>query len=312
MLAVDIFSFLIVCVVIAGSGHILVTSLIKVARYYGLREFVVGFILMAIITSVPELFVGVVSALNGVSSLSFGDIIGANIVDLTLAVGIAALLGKRIKIESELEKRDIFYSSMITVTPLLLFLDNQLSRIDGIILLIIFSLYLVRLITQRAHFRRIVADHVTRKLMKKELLFFLISLAVLLIGANYLVKLATSLSAELTLYPIVIGLTMVSIATTLPEITFNTHSVLKGYSGMAMGDLLGSLVVNSSLILGIVAIIQPIQAYFLSFVISSISLMAVLALFIIFAKTEKEISWGEGIILIMFYTVFVISSLTLG
>jgi len=286
-----------------------VKSLIKIARYYGLREFVVGFILVAITTSIPELFVGILSTLSKIPSISFGNIIGANIVDLTLVVGITALLGKRIKIESEIEKRDVIYTFFIAILPLLLFLDHSLSRIDGIILLIAFFLYIVRLITQRKHFRKVISNHASKKLIPKEILLFIISLIILLISAKFIVQFATILASELLLPPFLIGLIIVSIGTTLPELCFNVNSILKDYSGMAMGDILGSVVANSSLVLGIVALIYPIEAFFLSFIIGALFLISTLIILIIFTKTDHEITWREGLVLLIFYVLFIISSL---
>jgi cation:H+ antiporter len=309
MITTDLLFFSLACVFLAFSGHFVVKSLIKIARYYGLREFVVGFILVAITTSIPELFVGIISALSNISALSFGDIIGANIVDLTVVVGATALLGKRIKIENEIEKKDVFYTFFIALLPILLFLDHNLSRIDGIILLVAFLLYIFRLIIQRKHFRKIVSDHVSKSLLRKELILFVISVIVLLLSARFIVQFAVSLASELSLHPILIGLVIVSIGTTLPELLFETNSVLKGFSGMAVGDLLGSVVANSSLVLGVVSIIQPIEAYFVSFAIGAGFLIVSLSAFIVFARTEHEITWKEGLILLIFYILFVITSL---
>ncbi len=309
MLFIDLLFFSLACAGLAISGETVVKSLIKIARYYSLREFVVGFILIAIMTSIPELFVGIMSVLSQVSSISLGDIIGANIVDLTVVVGIAALLGKKIKIESEIEKKDIFYTAVIAILPIILFLDHNLSRIDGVILLFAFSLYIIRLITQRKHFRKVIADHVSKKLLKKEFILFIVSLIVLLISARFVVNFAILLVSDLSLSPVLIGLTIVSIGTTLPELFFETNSVLKGHSGMAVGDLLGSVVANSTLVLGLVSLLQPMEAYFISFAIGAGFLILTLTAFIMFARSEKEITWKEGIVLLIFYMAFIITSL---
>lgn len=309
MIFTDLIFFSLSCIFLAVSGHYVVKSLIKIARYYGLREFVVGFILVAITTSIPELFVGVLSALSKIPALSFGNVVGANIVDLTLVVGTTALLGKRIKIENEIEKRDMLYTFIIAILPLLLFLDSILSRIDGIILLAAFSFYILRLIIQRKNFRKVISNHISKKLIPKEILLFIISLIILLVSAKFIVQFATTLTSELFLPPFLIGLIIVSIGTTLPELCFNINSILKGYSGMAMGDILGSVVANSSLILGIVAIIYPIEAYFLSFIIGALFLTSILITLMIFARTDHEITWREGIVLIIFYVLFIISGL---
>lgn len=308
MLIINLLFFLISCLVLAISGHLVVKSLVKVARYYRWREFVIGFILIALATSIPELFVGISSALTQIPSLSLGNIIGSNIINLTLIIGVAALLGKKIKIEKEIEKKDLYYTSVIAILPIILFLDHELSRIDGIILLIAFSLYIFRLITRIGHFKK-VSNGVAKKEVPIKLITFIISLIILLISANFVVEYSSLLIIDLALPPILIGLIIVSVGTTLPELSFEVYSILKGFSGMALGNLLGSVVVNSTLVLGITSIILPIQAYFPSFIIGTLFLLINLILFIIFAKTKKEISWKEGIILIILYVIFTISSL---
>jgi len=290
------------------SGHLVVNNLVKIAQYYELREFVIGFIIIAIATSIPEIFVGISSALSQIPSLSLGNIIGSNIINLTLIIGVATLLGKRIKIEKEIEKRDIIYTSIIAILPIILFLDHELSRFDGILLFIAFSFYIIRLISRSRHFKR-VSNGVARKEVPIRLITFITSLIILLISARFIVEYASLLIVDLALPPILIGLVIVSIGTTLPELSFEVYSILKGFSGMALGNLLGSVVINSTLALGITSIILPIQAYFPSFIIGTLFLLINLILFIIFAKTEKEISWKEGIILIMLYVIFTISSL---
>ena len=307
MLIINLLFFLISCLVLAISGHFIVKSLVKIVQYYELKEFLTGFIIIAIATSIPDLFVGVSSALNQIPSLSLGNIIGSNIIKLTLIVGVAALLGKRIKFEKEIEKKDIIYTSVIAILPIILFLDHELSRIDGIVLLIIFSLYVFRLITRSGHFKK-VSNGVARKEVPINVINFIISLIILLISAYFVVEYSSLLITDLALPPILIGLVIISLGTSLPELSFEIYSVLKGFSGMALGNLLGSVVVNSTLVLGITSIILPIKAYFPSFIIGTLFLVINLILFIIFAKTKKEISWKEGIILIMLYVIFTISS----
>jgi len=308
MLFTNLLFFLIACVFLAGSGHLVVKSLVKISKYYEFSEFVIGFIIIAFATSLPELFVGLMSSLSQVPALSLGNVLGANIINLTLVIGVAALLGKKIKIESEVEKRDIFYTSIIAILPLVLFLDHQLSITDGIALILVFVLYIARLYVQRKKFKKVV-DGVVKKEIPKGVITFIISLIILLLSSRFIVHFASILAMELALQPILIGLVIVSIGTTLPEISFEAHSVIKGYSGMALGNMLGSVVTNSTLVLGVCASIYPIEAYFPSFLAGAIFLLAVLGIFGIFAKTGKEISRKEGFVLLILYVIFITISL---
>jgi len=308
MLFINLLLFLVACGLLTLSGNFLLRSLEKIAKSYELREFVIGFIVIAFATSIPELFVGIISSLEKIPSLSLGNIIGANIVNLTLVIGMVSLLGKTVKVESEIEKRDIVYTSMIAILPLVLFLDGELSRFDGIVLLFMFFLYMLRLFFQRKRFKKVL-NGVVRKEIPIETVIFIISLIALLISSRFIVQFASDIALELALPPILIGLVVVSIGTTLPEITFEIYSVLKEYSGMAMGNLLGSVVANSTLILGIASVIYPIRAYFPSFLGGALFLMLSLLVFGIFAKTGKEITRKEGMIFLILYILFLIFSI---
>ncbi len=308
MLFINFAYFLIACFFLAVGGNLVVRSLSEVARHYHMREFVLGFVLVAISTSIPELFVGVFSALEHIPAISFGDVIGANIVDLTLVIGFAALLGKRVFVEKEINKDDILYTTLIAFLPILLFFDQQLSRIDGLILLSVFALYIVMLVKRRKHFHAL-KDGISKARVLLDIIIFIVSLAILLVSAKFVVETAEIIAVELAFPEILVGLLIVGIGTTLPEMSFEINSVRKGFCGMALGDMLGSVVINSCLVLGIASLIYPITAEFLPFLIGSIFLMVILGIFAVFAKTERVITRKEGLILILFYIMFVVTSI---
>ena len=309
MIIVYLIYFLIACFFLTGSGYLLVKSLIKVDKYYHIREFVIGFLLIGITTSMPELFIGIISALNDVSSLSFGNILGADIVDIAFVVAIVALLSKGIKFEAELEKRTIFIVASMVLLPLILFLDQEISRIDGIILIIAFFLYIIRLLIVRKKFKAPENGTVSKRELHKDIILFIISLTVLILSARLVVYAASQIAIWLSLPSFVIGLIVVSIGTSLPELLFEVNSVRKGHSSMALGDLFGSLAFNSTFILGIVSLISPIQVQFSSFIISSTFIIISLLTFLVFARTGKEITRKEGVMLLILYILFVIFNL---
>src|SRR3989338_7469329 len=135
MLLISLILFLISCLVLVVSGGFLVKLIVKIASYLRLSEFVVAFIIMAFSTSIPELFVCISSAISGNPALSLGNVIGSNIADLTLVIGIVALLGNGIKPQNPLIKKDSLFMFLIALVPIaLMIFDQTLSRIDGIIL----------------------------------------------------------------------------------------------------------------------------------------------------------------------------------
>lgn len=288
-----------------------VKGLGDVLRYYRLHEFIVGFAFIAIATSVPELAVGILSALDGIPALSFGDIIGSNVVNISLVLGTVAVVGRGVKVESQIVRREFYLVSLLAMLPILLFLDGHLSRVDGTMLLLAFGAYLYTLIKERKRFRRVV-NKVTRSKMSRGMLSFVIGMIILLLSAKSVVRSAEFLLVDLGLPAILIGLVFVSIGTSLPELAFQTHSVREGFSSLALGDLMGSIVTNATLILGIVSLLHPVEAHFLSFGAGSLWLLAVLALFILFGKTKHKISRLEGALLFIFYLGFLMLTWFIG
>jgi len=301
------------------SGYYLVKSMKKLCGYLKISEFLSGFIILAIGTSIPELFVGISSALNKSTSISLGNVIGANIADITFVIGIPILLVRGFKIKSRETVKDSFIMVIIASLPLtLMIIGNQLSKIDGIILITVFFSYIYYLWMQRGVFTRHYEENkFKRYLIIVYTLLFLITIFFVIKSADYAVKYAISISEELDLPKILIGLFLVAIGTTIPELIvgINTiirglivgiNTIIRGYSEMGIGNVIGSVVVNSTLILGVTSLIYPITANFLLFITSGIYMLIVCFIFATFIASGNRLDWREGVSLVLLYIFFVI------
>ncbi|MBI2667404.1 sodium:calcium antiporter [Candidatus Woesearchaeota archaeon] len=304
-LVTDIVILVISALVLAKSGASLVSSLSKLARFLRVSEYTVSFVIMAFATSIPELFIGILSAINETPELSLGNVIGANIANVTLVIGIVSLLGRNIKIKDKLIFRDSFYMLIIAVMPILLMIDHTLSRFDGFLLLIMFFVYIYVLMKNKIPMDEDEKD-VGYTEVFKNLGIFLFSILLLLGSAQFLVRSAQSISIDLNIPVLLVGLFIVSIGTTLPELVFNTKAVLLGHKEQALGNTIGSVIVNSTAVLGTAALITPITSQFTLFLISASFMMVSLFLFMTFIRGNKGLTWREGIALLMFYLLFVI------
>jgi len=312
-----------------------VDALAKISAFFKWSEFLVAFILMGFMTSVPELFVGVTSALNKTANLSLGNLIGANIVNLTLVMGLAAILSRGIKIETSIAKRDAMFTLLMVVIATALMMDGVLSRVEGVVLIFIFFIYLIQLfhsnqkrfpyfiirILQALRFsvngEKFHKEYeVNGKKSPKEILWdfvkFGIGLALLLGSARLIVYLAGAVAQELGLPMIFLGLVILSIGTTLPELTFGIKAVMSGRREMILGNTFGSVIVNMVFILGIVALINPITIASFGVLMASIVFLIVLLLvFSIFIRSQSRLSWQEGMVLVLFYILFLVGTLFL-
>lgn len=293
-------------ILMAKAAEIIVNSLIMIARFLKMSEFAVSFILMATATSLPELFVGINAALDGNSVLALGNIIGSNIVDLTLVVGITVLLVQNIRVRSAIAKKDSAYMFLLSTFPFIFLLDGSLSRLEGITLVCFYLLYISRLLKMKNEFSK-YPNHVSAKKAFYSLLHFLIGMILLIGISKILIFAAEKLAINLGIPLPLIGLVLVAIGTSLPELIFETKAVKKSHSEMVLGDLMGSVITNATLVLGITAIINPIEIQVKSIFYSSIIfLFFVLLLFNIFIRTERKLETIEAIILIFVYIGFII------
>ena len=307
-LIINLALFLTSCIVLVLAGSWLVRSLSKISGFLRISEFVAGFIIMALATSLPELFVGITSALTKNTALLLGTVIGSNIANLTIIAGIPILLARGMKIKSRRTKTDALYLVFISIIPLtLMLIGRQLDRIDGAILIVIFFVYARRMYLQRKIFKKeYEEDRFKRKTIFLTTLLFVISLAILFFAAKFVVKYATALSLDLALPPIIIGIFLIAIGTSLPELAFGSQAAIKGHSEMVLGNLIGSNIANLTLILGVTALIYPISSDFLLFITAGVYMLIITFLFATFVESGSKLYIKEGISLILLYMFFII------
>jgi cation:H+ antiporter len=276
-----------------------------------MNEFIAAFILMAICTSLPELFVGISSALAGKPAFSLGNVIGSNIVDLTLVAGIAVALARGIKIGNPALRKEVYGMVILAALPMvLMFIGHELSRFDALILLGAFAVYMYRMLAT-AHTQRTMRDHVSPGAGIGAFCLFVACAVGLYVSANLVVHYGTQLAVDLALPPILVGLFFVALGTSLPELTFSARAALTKHAPLALGDLVGAVVVNSTIVLAVTALITPIVNSFFVFVTSAVFMVAITFLFATFIASGNKLTWREGISLILFYAVFVIVELNL-
>lgn len=260
---------------------------------------------MAFATSLPELAVGISSSLVKNSAIALGNVIGSNIADLTLVIGIAIIYSRGIKVRPLSVKKDTVYMLLITILPVVLFLiGNKLSRIDGFILIAIFSIYTYKLIKKRVKFRKKFEDQIPRWDVIFNVFILILSLVLLFFSSKYVVQYAVFISNELFIPIILTGLFIVALGTSLPELVFSLASASKGHSEFTLGNIIGSVVVNSTLVLGVTSLIWPITANFIFFLISSAFMVLVSLIFLTYVFSGSNLDWREGISLVFLYVFF--------
>jgi cation:H+ antiporter len=314
LIAINIVIFIISIFLLAFSSKWLIGALSRIALFLKIKEFVVAFFIMAFATSLPNLAVGIISAFKKIPQLSFGDVIGGNIVDLSMVLGLAALISKKcISCESRTVQKSSIYTIFIVVLPLLLIFDGVLSRIDGVILLLSFAIYAFWLFSKRERFTKTYEDSVEYtdlKRLLKDLGLLVLGVTLLLLSAEGVVKTASFFSVAFLLPLSLVGLLIVGLGNCLPEAVFSFRAATKEENWMILGNLMGSVIMCATLVLGVVALIQPIQiSDFSPFAVARVFMIISVLFFLFCIRTGQRITRKEGLILIGVYVFYLLTEI---
>jgi len=294
------------------SSNFLVESLKKISKFLGWKEFVVSFFIVAFSTTIPNFVVDVTSAIKNVPHLALGDVIGTNIVDLTLIVGVSALISKAgLSLPSRTVQGSSIFTILVAILPLILILDGELSRADGILLIFTFLIYLFWLFQKKERFEKIydgIKEPLTLNFFFKNLLFLFFSISILLLSAQGVVKSALFFSSFFKVPLTFIGALIVGFGTALPEFSFCFQAAKKSQDWMIVGDVMGSVILTTTLVLGTVSLISPIKNLsFSQLLVARIFLLISAILFFVFVRTDKKITKKEGFFLIFLYLLFLLT-----
>lgn len=233
------------------------------ARNLGIPPLLIGLTIVAVATSAPEILVSIVAALRGEPDLAIGNAIGSNIANIGMVLGVVAIL-RPIELKSATLWREMPALLAVTLLTVALFLDSFLSRVDGLVLLtglIIVMFWLTRLGFRssssdplQAEFDAEIPRHMS---MRLAIFWLLVGIATLLVGAELMVDGAIDIAKALGVSEVVIGVTLVALATSLPELAVSAVSAFRGEYGLAIGNIVGSNIFNLLAVIGIAAVIQP-------------------------------------------------------
>jgi len=283
------------------------------ARNLGVAPLMIGLTIVAFATSAPEILVSVVAASRGEPDLAIGNAIGSNIANIGLVLGAVALI-RPIELKSATLRREMPALLAVSLLTVALFLDSYLARIDGYVLLtglVIVVIWLVRLGIRSSSSDPLQADFEAEipegRSMKTAIAWLAVGICALLFGADFMVDGAINIAREVGVSEMVIGITLVAVATSLPELAVSLVSAIKGEFGIAIGNIVGSNIFNMLAVIGAAAAIQPAA---LAPSVLSLHLFVMVAFtLVLFAMTYEydgrgEITRYEGFALVVAFLVY--------
>jgi len=278
----------------------------SIAFRFGIRPLVIGLTLVAFGTSSPELAVSMSAALDGNSGISAGNVIGSNICNIALIIGVAALI-RPIEIDLKVIRTDISIMVGVTILTIVLIIDGEISFFDGIILTIGIIVYNVATI-YFAKKNGVSEDYQnfvkSRKKKYLDIALLILGLVGVLLGANVFLVGAEGIAVKLGASEALIGLTIVAFGTSLPELATSVVASIKDEGDISIGNAIGSNVFNLLCILGLTALVMPIDTSGISY--ADLGIMLVVSVLIIpMAFTKKRLSRLEGAILLFIYILYI-------
>jgi cation:H+ antiporter len=276
----------------------------RLAESFRLSKYVVGLIIIAVISILPETFVSINSALQGMSSFGLGVLLGSNVADLTFVFAVIILFaGRGIKIERKILKNRWVYP-FILLLPLVLGINGYYSRMEGLALVLAGCIFYYLALKDSVN--EAAGSVPNGKGGVKNSLMLLFSMAILLVGSNFAVSSASGLAGGIGINPVLIGMLVVGLGTTMPELFFSLKSVRRKDDSLAVGDVLGTVLADATIVVGILALIRPF--YFPQKMIYVTGVFMVIASFILFyfMRSGRKITKKEAGLLFLYWIIFVL------
>lgn len=292
-----------------GSGFI-ITSVSNLSYRLKVSSFLISFFVLGILTSLPELAVGLTAVTSGRPSIFVGNLLGGIPVIFLFIIPFLAILGRGIKLNHKLNQENIFLSLILSIAPFFVVIDEEVTTLEGAALILLYMI-IVYVLQKR---NNLMSSRNTKLLKFKRYSLLdvgkvLLGTAIVLITSNFIVDKTLYFSEIYNIAPFYISLVVLSIGTNLPELTIAMRSIVSGKKEIAFGDYLGSASANAFLF-GLFTMIssEPVvqaDGFFLTFII----IAAGLFLTYYFASTKRTISVKEGMVLMLIYFIFILVEL---
>ncbi|MFD2043275.1 calcium/sodium antiporter [Ornithinibacillus salinisoli] len=286
----------------------------NIARLLRVPSILIGLTIVSFGTSSPEATVSIIAAMEGTAEVSLGNVVGSNIFNLTLVVGVAAMLYP-LKVESETIRKEIPFTLLASVALLILISDivlqghgsNLITRSDGFLLLLflIIFMYYVFEVAMKSRKNKVDGPISSETKWGRNVFFTLLGLTGIIIGGDLVVDNGTEIAYSWGMSETLVGLTIIAVGTSLPELVTSIVAALKKESEIALGNIVGSNIFNILFVLGITSVITPLPVN--GKVFFDIKAMIVLTvLLLVFSRTKYKIGKSEGFILVLAYAAYLL------
>ena len=273
-----------------------------VARRFGIPQLVIGLTIVAMGTSAPEAAVSITAALQGNAEITIGNIVGSNILNILIILGLSSLLCNLAVAKSTIRVENPFMIG-ITLVLLVLGLDGTISLLDGVVLLLLFAVYLGYLFWMAKKGQEAVEEQAKSRSLRLDLGFTVIGLVLIVFGTNVTVDAATELALIFGVSERFIGLTIVALGTSLPELFTSVAAARKGNADIAIGNIVGSNIFNILFVVGLSGLIIPVP-FIEGFIVDTWVAVAAAVLLAVFCAVKGKLVRWHGVAMLAGYAAY--------
>lgn len=270
----------------------------SIASRFGIPQLIIGLTIVAMGTSLPEAFVSITAALKSNAAITIGNVVGSNILNVGIILGITALI-RPLHIQNSTIKYEMPFMILVTIVLILLGINTTISRLDGMIMWLFFLGYLYYI------FKMSKNQMEETEIKKTNPLFIPLGLVCLMVGSNFAVDAATNIAISLGVSQRFIGLTIVALGTSLPELVTSVTAAKKGNADIAIGNIIGSNIFNILFVVGSSALITPVPFEYHFIIDSFVAILIGLVLYLCTKKT-RVLDKKAGILLLVTYSIYFI------
>ena len=321
---VDLLILIVFLVIMDFGSRMIIHSAIKISEATGIGKATIGFLLLAFSTSLPELSVGVIAPLSGEAAVSVGNVLGTNVVNVCLIIGLAVLLVslRRPRVVSTVprfakeELGSLYFGLFIaSIIPLSLVYATGAIWLVGLVLVLIFAVYsyqMLKISVPRGEIENKTALE-SKENVRKHVVFTLVGIVVVIISSYWMVQSSVAIAVLTGVPRTIIGATIIAFGTSLPEFSLTVRAFLKDQAAMGLGIIIGSGFINITLILGVTFLIpwligSPLTMNMFAF--QGLILFSLMSnLFLWYFLSMERLSWKEGAILLFIYLLFLANTL---
>ena len=302
--------FVIAMGVLIWGADLLITQSERIALKFKIPEFIIGATLIALGTSLPEMAASIAASMNGKPDIAIANVIGSNILNITLVLATVFIISKNINPSRDFFAKDSTWALVPVLVFILMILDGMISRFDAVLLLLLMGAYLLFLLHDAKNIpEEDIEDFDESTFSWSKIIPLLFTGFVLvIIGAHFTVESASEIAKDFGISEWIIGIIMISLGTSLPELVVSISAAMRGKVDMAIGNIIGSNMANTTVVLGAAALTNP-MAINASAYIFDITTMIVATLLLVFITANKLYNKSAGISLIIILGLFLNNTL---